>query len=74
MVLANMQEQAIKQQEQIQQWNIDNQYIIHYTIWNPVKRLSTAYGFISATNLTPLVIEISGSNKSTMPSTSYSFH
>ena len=74
MGLANIQYQAIKQQEYIQHRNIGNKHTIHYTIRNAIKQLSTTDGFTSATNLTPLALEMLGSKKKIMPSTSYSFH
>ena len=63
MGLSNVQEQAIKQQEQIQQRTIDNQNTIHYTIQNATKQLRTTDGFTPATNLTPLSLEMLVSEK-----------
>ena len=63
MGLANMKEQSTNQQEHIQQRNIDNQQTIHYTIQNAMKLLSTIDVFTPATNLTPLALNMLGSNK-----------
>ena len=63
MGLDNIQEQLIKQQEHIQQRNIDNQHTIHYTIQNAMKQLSTTYAFTPATNLTLIALEMLVSKK-----------
>ena len=63
MVLANMQEQVIKQQEYIQQRKIYNQQTIHHTIRNATKRLRTTYVFTPETNLIPLALEMLVSKK-----------